>query len=126
MVFDPQGKAGTPGRYFGDELSAEDQGKGPSAKEVRGSIRNMAIRGPRRLEPEISTGEIRQAARDTLSRKAVGPGQIPAGFIRAAIAELFDRMIGRGLFPKELRRFRIHSVQTKKTENEKMGFGVQK
>ena len=114
MVLDPQEKAGIPGRCFRDELLAEDQGMGPSAKEVRRSIRNMAFKGSRGLQPEISTGEIRPAARRTLSRKAAGPGQIPAGFVHVALAELFNRMVGHGLLPKELRRFRIHGAQTKK------------
>ena len=114
MVLDPQEKAGIPGRCFRDELLAEDQGMGPSAKEVRRSIRNMALKVPRWLQPEITTGEIRPAARRTLSRKAAGPGQIPAGFVHAALAELFNRMIGHGLLLKELRRFRIHGGQTKK------------
>ena len=67
--------------------------------------------GLQRVEPEISSDDVRLAARDIPRRRATGLDQLPAEFhkrcavLRAAIAELFDRMVERDYVPKELGRF---------------------
>ena len=79
-------------------LTAKVQERELTGKEVRRRVQNMAVGCLQRQEPEISSEQIRLAARDDPSRKAVGPDWVPAEFcrhcalLRGAIAELPNRM----------------------------------